>query len=550
MRLPEALPPALFAALMLLLPVPDANAEPTVKSTEVIGPFSGHDAPLHPENLEPEPLLYYGTDLGFTYEHNGDIHILFGDSWATEAYAPIEASTGSKFDDAFGTIRLADWADSSKISSSNIPLIRIGQNAGTSEASAMNPGHAMDLGKTPMHGFSNGTDQFAIFNSTKPRGCTTDDQCGHGQSCDIGLGYLGTRFDQEENLTLPCLDGSPFCVAETMVTGNGEPLADSGFCVDEGSTVWGDTPAGRIAAAALVQRIGIRSKQDPRLYGDIRLWLTNRFVNVTARTVEHFVAENGEGATEADYRNAKGSGRTQRVFLWGRPGFISVNANGRTLGLYFAYVDLPEGRGFPWDVQYYTGSKDGVPRFSSNEGDAMPLDLDSTREGMQPKEIHDLSQQMSVSWIEPLGKWVMFYSGGIISLPRANLPGCGVLELFTRSECKDVVVGNGAVRMRTADHPWGPWSPPQDVIEGGDPNVAGSGQYGPGGVLRHPECREEGCATHTQTGFYDADEYGFFYSANIIEQWTREVDGGVDVYWNVSTWDPYRVVLLRTRIEP
>jgi hypothetical protein len=157
---------------------------------------------------------------------------------------------------------------------------------------------------------------------------------------------------------------------------------------------------------------------------------------------------------------------------------------------------------------------------------------------------------MSVSWIEPLGKWVMFYSGGIISLPRANLPGCGVLELFTRSECKDVVVGNGAVRMRTADHPWGPWSPPQDVIEGGDPNVAGSGQYGPGGVLRHPQCKEETCATHTQTAFYDADEYGFFYSANIIEQWTREVDGGVDVYWNVSTWDPYRVVLLRTRIEP
>ena len=27
-------------------------------------------------------------------------------------------------------------------------------------------------------------------------------------------------------------------------------------------------------------------------------------------------------------------------------------------------------------------------------------------------------------------------------------------------------------------------------------------------------------------------------------------DGGVDLYWNASTWDPYRVVLLRTRIKP
>jgi hypothetical protein len=144
----------------------------------------------------------------------------------------------------------------------------------------------------------------------------------------------------------------------------------------------------------------------------------------------------------------------------------------------------------------------------------------------------------------------MFYSGGIISLPTPPLPNCGVLELFTRSECEQVVVGNGAVRMRTAENPWGPWSPPQDVIEGGDPGVPGSGQYGPGGVLRHPACNESSCATHTQTQFYRPDEYGFFYSANIIEEWTRASDTGVDIYWNVSTWDPYRVVLLRTRLEP
>ena len=545
------LPALLLSSLVPAAVAAGAGSEPTVGTTEVIGPFSGHDAPLHPDNLEPEPLLYYGTDLGFTYEHNGDIHFLFGDSWATEAYSPIEASTGSRFDDAFGTISLAEWPDSSKISPSNIPLIRIGRNPGTNEASAMNPGHAMDLGKTPMHGFSNGTDQFAIFNSTKPRGCMADAECGHGQTCDAGLGYLGARFDEEENLTLPCVDGSPFCVAETTTDEEGQAVEGSGLCIDEGSTVWADTLAGRLAAAALVQRIGLRSREDPRLYGDIRLWLTNRFVNVTARTVERFIADNGEGSTEADYRNAEGRGGAQRVFLWGRPGFISVNANGRTLGLYFAYVDLPKGSGFAWNPQYYTGSRNGVPQVSPDEGNARPLDLDSTRDGIQPKEIHDLAQQMSVSWIEPLGKWVMFYSGGIISLPRATLPGCGVLELFTRSECKDVVVGNGAVRMRTADHPWGPWSPPQDVIEGGDPDVPGSGQYGPGGVLRHPACREATCAPHTQTEYYDANEYGFFYSANIIEQWTREVDGGaVDVYWNVSTWDPYRVVLLRTRIKP
>ena len=47
---------------------------------------------------------------------------------------------------------------------------------------------------------------------------------------------------------------------------------------------------------------------------------------------------------------------------------------------------------------------------------------------------------------------------------------------------------------------------------------------------------------------YSPKEYGFFYSANIIEQWTRPTSEGVDIVWNASTWDPYRVVLLRTHI--
>ena len=85
--------------------------------------------------------------------------ILFGDTWATEAYAPIEASTGARFDDGFGTIDLAQWPDPGKIAPGNIPLIHLGQHADSSEMSAIDPGHAMDLGHTPMAGFSNGVDQ-------------------------------------------------------------------------------------------------------------------------------------------------------------------------------------------------------------------------------------------------------------------------------------------------------------------------------------------------------------------------------------------------------
>jgi len=151
-------------------------ADPRVISTQALGPLTGHGAELHPDNMTPDLISYYGTDLGFTYVHKGQLHFLFGDTWATEAYAPIEASTGSRFDDSFATLTMSEWPDPTAITNDNMPVIKLGQNPGTSEASAMNPGHAMDLGKTPMAGFSNGTREFAIFNITKPQGCRSDDE--------------------------------------------------------------------------------------------------------------------------------------------------------------------------------------------------------------------------------------------------------------------------------------------------------------------------------------------------------------------------------------
>jgi hypothetical protein len=144
----------------------------------------------------------------------------------------------------------------------------------------------------------------------------------------------------------------------------------------------------------------------------------------------------------------------------------------------------------------------------------------------------------------------MFYGGGSSTLPLPPpLNDCGVLQLFAGADCKSANMENGAVRMRTADNPWGPWSAAQDVLVGGDVAIADE-QHGPGGVLYHPNCKGKTCATPTRSPFYKSNEYGFFYAANIIEQWTRPAGGGVDVLWDVSTWDPYRVVLVRTRIMP
>ncbi len=538
----------LLAGLALLLAgcAPAAKDSPVVVvDTTILGPFTGEDAARHPDNLAPQPADYYGTDLGWTYPHAGRIQFLFGDTAATEQGAPIEASSKGLYDDAFGSIDLAEWPDPSHIAAGNIPPIRLGQNPGTREVSAIHLGRAMESFKTPLGGFSNRKREFGLFYYSKPRGCRTDADCGAELGCDTGLGSIGERWDDDKGLTLACVDGSPACAAETIAAGTGAAGA-SGLCVDRTSSAWAETPVGRVSGVAVLNLVGVRSEDDPRSYLDMRDWLTSKFSNVAVRTVNDFVV----GRTTQDYRTA-GEGAHRRVFLWGRPGFIGVKARGRSLGLYFAYADLPEDADPGLGIHYYTGTDaNGVPQFSDHERDAVAVDLDAATPGLQSVEEHDVVDQMSVSWVEPLGKWVMFYGGGMIDRPTAPAPQCGVLELFAREECKDVVIGNGAIRMRTADEPWGPWSPAQDVLVGGDPGKSPpGGQYAPGGMLRHPDCTDASCAPSTDWDGVDPREYGFLYAANIIEQWTRPAGDGVDIYWNFSTWDPYRIVLVRTRIR-
>jgi hypothetical protein len=339
-----------------------------------------------------------------------------------------------------------------------------------------------------------------------------------------------------------------------MTGADGRLIEGSGLCVDRTSSIWGESGTGRTNSMAYKVLIGMRSTNDPRQYTHSREWYTNKFYNLAVRTVQHFDPTAGPDHAIQDYRPAGGAGNQNRLLLWGRPGFVGVGKRGRTLGLYFAWVDLPRDGRYAWDPHFFAGVDDrGVPQFSTDERDAAPADLDSTREGVQADEEFDLVDQNTFAWIEHLQKWVMFFGGGVSTLPiEPHLANCGLIELFAGPDCKEVEVGNGAFRMRTADHPWGPWSPAQDVIVGGDPNARPlERQYRPGGMLRHPACTDDGCAPHTDTEIYDAQrEYGFFYSPNIIEPWIKPAGEGVDVIWNASTWDPYRVILLRTRINP
>ncbi|MFO1466026.1 MAG: DUF4185 domain-containing protein [Steroidobacteraceae bacterium] len=527
-----------------------SQADVTAGKTVVLGPFVGQNATKDRANLEPLPIEFYGTDLGFSYEHKGRLHFLFGDTSAHETGEPIEKSNGGKFDDSFGSIDLARWNSPETFGPGHLPPVLIGQNPGSTETAAIDPGQPLEVFKTPIGGFSNGVNEFGVFFTFKPLGCQADAQCPHHSSCDTGLGDIGKPWTEQAGLTLFCVDGSPGCRNDTLSDAKGKPVPNSGLCVDRTSSNWQNTARGRIDGVVVQLLIGTRDTTVPKRYHTDHSWYTRKFMNSEWRTVRAFDEPGSAGAAAPDYRWADHPASRSRVFIWGRPHFVGFNAANRTLSAYFAYVDLPRARGYAWNPRFFAGlDAKGQPRFSSREDEAKPLDLDSTQPGVQAAESTDMVDQVSVAWVPALAKWVMLYGGGVTTLPiEPGLKKCGVLELFIGPECSSVNLGNGAIRMRTADAPWGPWSPSQDVLVAGDPSVPAK-QYGPGGVLYQKDCKDPSCAQPTRQRDLHPNEYGFLYAPNIIEQWSRATADGADIYWNVSTWDPYRIVLVRTHLK-
>jgi hypothetical protein len=89
--------------------------------------------------------------------------------------------------------------------------------------------------------------------------------------------------------------------------------------------------------------------------------------------------------------------------------------------------------------------------------------------------------------------------------------------------------------------------------------------YGPGGFLFHYACFDQPgapCARtdpHRPLDVLNPEcgpppfpfDIGRLYGSNIIDSYTQcDGAGGVDVFFNVSTWNPYGVVLMKTNVRP
>ncbi|MDB4971776.1 MAG: hypothetical protein JWN48_117 [Myxococcaceae bacterium] len=292
-----------------------------------------------------------------------------------------------------------------------------------------------------------------------------------------------------------------------------------------------------IAPARSVYRVGQR-------------YVSSHFQNLTAATVARFDPAEPEAH---DYGPGGGA-----LFLFGRADFAGESSR----SVYLSEQKLPlleSGGRFVWSPSYFAGLDAGQPRWSAREADAVPVLADDV----------ERPQQFDVTWVPALGKWLMLYGGDVADW----------LDSTPNDQPR-----HGAIHMRMAEHPWGPWSratpvfwrehaaaflhcdaPPRpsggaavgcdlDELPADPQHSYSPGTWAPQS-LDFPGCID-GELKPRQPNFAAGGvvpclgaQRGNLYAPSIIDSWTADLSGdhgyahAATLYFTVSTWMPYQVIL-------
>jgi hypothetical protein len=153
----------------------------------------------------------------------------------------------------------------------------------------------------------------------------------------------------------------------------------------------------------------------------------------------------------------------------------------------------------PAAIRYFAGlDAYGTPTWSSNELDAISL-FDQPCVG-----------EFSVTYNPFLRKWLMLYNCGT---PRG-------------------------INYRTADQPWGPWSDSQVLFEPWD-----DGGYC---AFMHTSWTFQNCDSVHDPG--RENEWAGEYGPYVFEDLTTGTNGRTTIYFTMSTWNPYTVVLMKSEL--
>ena len=167
-------------------------------------------------------------------------------------------------------------------------------------------------------------------------------------------------------------------------------------------------------------------------------------------------------------------------------------------------VNFESGQG----TRYFAGlDAAGAPEWSANESDSKPI----VRSGAMG--------DLSVTWSKDLGLWLMTYD----SRPPAAR---GVLFSYSRT-------------------PWGPWSEPQVVF-----NAVRDGAVGK--FIHDPDAHPDDGLAGPVIGKGRANPgavRGGAYAPYVVERFTKLDGPELSLYYVLSTWNPYVVVLMKSRLR-
>jgi hypothetical protein len=533
----------------------------------------------------------FGTDLGFSVwpDDNERMPILFGDTFAEAAEVcafPISPSDdlqatlpaerpralkpGIPSDDAASACDALEYEVAENSDPPHFSPLRLFPDASTREADAV-----LDTGpfRTPAAAFSDGERTFTIFTRGDLTKCETADDCPSGTECSADPSYtrapVGLCSPVLEGTLPPVCDGDEDCGPLTS-------CEVTGLCVatrphrGEGEDEYEVEPHHGVLQTLYVASNAFDEKPDDFAIG--AHFPSNRFVNAAARGVAHF---DPDDPSQNDYRPG---GHT--LLVWGRRAFFGTHGYAALpYLLYQPLEDLVDDEGnIAWSPRFFAGlDEDGKPTWSELEADAQPI------YGLDDGESEfDLVSHMTLSWVEPLERWVMLYGG---SLPAWLITDPESGEPWPKSVEQPEP---GAIHARLGRHPWsepqaeGAWSEPFPVLSreraaeylACDP---GAPEALPGcsaerdsnrplerllaaadfdAVLDDPGAVTSACLSGETliTAQYElsGDAGGHLYGVNILDAWTQSVDKGskraAEIYWNVSAWNPYQVALIKTRL--
>ncbi|WP_083634213.1 DUF4185 domain-containing protein [Salegentibacter sp. T436] len=159
-------------------------------------------------------------------------------------------------------------------------------------------------------------------------------------------------------------------------------------------------------------------------------------------------------------------------------------------------IENPQAR------SYFAGvNENEEPVWEDSEIDALPIfDMDV-----------DCVGEFSVSYNEFIKKWILLYN---CENPRG-------------------------INLRTADNPWGPWTEPQVVFEPWEDEGYCN--------FIHVNWLDQNCDELHDPG--RENEWGGEYGPYQFEHFATGDEQSTTIYFTMSTWNPYTVVLMKTEIS-